>query len=126
MFFFHGLIFLLRSFSIFLTVLPNPFDKCKPNVDSNPFIAALNIMLIKGNTCTDVFFSGHAANSTIWALMWHRYTQYTWIKVGYWILTFINYFLIISTHYHYTIDVVYGIGKFPFLEIKKNSKKEFL
>ena len=71
----QGTCFLLRSVTIMVTILPNPYDTCA-NSSSDaeiPFIEAFKVMLGMRVTCGDVLYSGHAANFTLMALVWQEY-----------------------------------------------------
>lgn len=112
--FIYGSVFCLRSFSIVLTVLPNPLEQCQTVLHPNPFVAAWLLILHINHTCSDVFFSGHAVGMTLFTLFWQKYTKHLFFKVIMWIVWVVGCFLIIATHYHYTIDVIFGVGKFFF------------
>lgn len=109
--FIYGTVWLLRAFSIVLTVLPNPLEQCKAILHPNPFVAAWLLVFDINHTCADVFFSGHAVGITLFVLFWQRYTKHWFFKIIMWILWVAGCFLIIATHYHYTIDVIFGVGE---------------
>ncbi len=64
-------------------------------------------------TCNDLLFSGHTVNLTISALTWtmfynveYKYLPSIIIKIVAWLVAFTGYFFIISTRFHYSIDVL--------------------
>lgn len=71
----QGTCFLLRSVTILVTILPNPYDTCANSSSDQeiPFIEAFKVMLGMRVTCGDVLYSGHAANFTLMALVWQEY-----------------------------------------------------
>ena len=71
----QGTCFLLRSITIMVTILPNPYDTCvnTSRDDEIPFLEAFRVMLGTRITCGDVLYSGHAANFTLMALIWQEY-----------------------------------------------------
>lgn len=106
--FIHAILFFLRGTSIAITMLPNPWTQCNIEEFPNVFIGGLMIILGKKRTCFDVLFSGHSAMITLTTLIWIQYEtniiiQLLWIPVA-----TIGYFIMISTRFHYTVDVVYG------------------
>lgn len=105
-FFMHGVVFLLRSLSIAVTVLPNPFSHCKPQVYS--YANALQVMRGVQKTCFDVLFSGHSAAFMLFSLHWFRNTENQVLKWLIWPFCFGGMLVLIATRYHYTIDVLYG------------------
>eukprot|EP00727_Mastigamoeba_balamuthi_P014538 m51a1_g9709 hypothetical protein (370) ;mRNA; r:1400545-1401764 len=92
-----GALFLIRSFTIVLTSLPNPQvprcslalcamlraaltrtpvqDTCVPTATGNPLVEGFLILGGVHKTCSDVFFSGHTVNITLAALLWHQYSH---------------------------------------------------
>merc|ERR1711964_960269 len=52
-------------------------------------------------------YSGHTVIVTVFALAVTEYVERTWLtKMMIWIMTFITYVSIITTKYHYTLDVL--------------------
>ncbi|KAL0477830.1 sphingomyelin synthase-related protein [Acrasis kona] len=105
-----GLCFLLRSISICITLLPNPWVQCKPQITGNYFLGALLIMTGTARTCSDCFFSGHSVMIVLSALVWYTYTDTKFLLLR---LLFIpmgtfGALSIVVTHFHYSIDVMYG------------------
>jgi len=76
-----GAMFLLRGFTIMVTMLPNPLHDCVSTADvdgqsvAGPFLQALLILTGQSSTCADVLFSGHTVNLTLMALVWHHYSH---------------------------------------------------
>ena len=64
-----------------VTLLPNPYKNCKvrsqsSTLETSVFLEAFLILHgFRKNTCSDVFFSGHAANVTLLCLVWLFYTD---------------------------------------------------
>ena len=52
-----GTVYLVRSVSVVLTVLPNPLTECISEPNENLFYDALQLFLAKRTSCGDVFFS---------------------------------------------------------------------
>lgn len=150
-----GVIFFFRGSTIVITLLPNPFYECErkgwdEGLLDHPLSGGLYVMLGQASTCADVFFSGHTANTTLLALVWHQYnhvvplmnghlfprwmrtcfrkicccgmhmksrryskrvrafqatTRLTPSKLLAWVGACVEYYLIIATHFHYTVDV---------------------
>ncbi|KAF4673655.1 hypothetical protein FOL46_006768 [Perkinsus olseni] len=71
----QGSVFLLRSATIIVTLLPPPYQLCVnvSSPDENVFLEAVKIVLGIRFTCGDILFSGHAANFTLMALIWSEY-----------------------------------------------------
>ncbi|KAF4709367.1 hypothetical protein FOZ62_029590, partial [Perkinsus olseni] len=71
----QGSVFLLRSATIIVTLLPQPYPLCVngSSPDENVFIEAVKIVLGIRITCGDLLFSGHTANLTLMALIWSEY-----------------------------------------------------
>mmetsp|Transcript_1751 Transcript_1751/g.1471 ORF Transcript_1751/g.1471 Transcript_1751/m.1471 type:complete len:187 (-) Transcript_1751:38-598(-) len=62
------------------------------------------------HTCADVFYSGHSISVTLATMVWVDYaSSFGWRLFGllWGLLTLV---IIIGTHFHYTIDVVYGVA----------------
>jgi hypothetical protein len=103
----HGCIFLLRAISILVTVLPNPELKCKiERMDYG--LSAYQVMAGYKKTCFDVLFSGHAAAVTLYGGIWIYYEKRRWLKLLIVPFMIIGYLSLIATHFHYTVDVLYG------------------
>jgi hypothetical protein len=106
----HGTAFILRSISISITLLPNPWVQCQPTTVDNYFVGAFFVMAGTHRTCSDCFFSGHSVMIALSSLIWYTYTDSKYMIVRLMIipLTFGGIFSLISTHFHYTVDVLYG------------------
>eukprot|EP00744_Colponema_vietnamica_P009424 GILI01013399.1.p1 GENE.GILI01013399.1~~GILI01013399.1.p1 ORF type:complete len:266 (-),score=41.86 GILI01013399.1:329-1126(-) len=103
-----GTMYSLRGISVIVTGLSNPYPPCQPLISKGAVETALNIMAGKNFTCGDVFFSGHTIYMTCMALVWQDYTPNRILKAWVWIATCGGYLVIICTHFHYTLDVLYG------------------
>jgi len=110
--FLNGCMFLLRSLVVSSTNLPNPFQKCDRIEWGNTFVDAFYVMFHIKSTCADVFYSGHTVNVTLAALTMKEYVYKTngdwwnWSQVAFvWFCTFVAYYSIVVTNFHYTIDV---------------------
>jgi len=105
-----GLCFLLRSISICITLLPNPWVQCKPQITGNYFLGALLIMTGTARTCSDCFFSGHSVMIVLSALIWYTYTdtKFLFLRLLFIPMGTFGALSIIATHFHYSIDVMYG------------------
>jgi uncharacterized membrane protein len=106
----HGTAFLLRSISISITLLPNPWVQCQPQTVDNYFVGAFLVMAGTHRTCSDCFFSGHSVMIALSGLIWFTYTdsKYMLVRLAIIPLALGGGFVLISTHFHYTVDVLYG------------------
>ena len=111
----YGFLFFLRGLSVISTNLPNPnIAHCISTVDdSKPFTEAFAVLATSKLTCYDLLFSGHTVNLTICSLLWTQYATrhrlFNIISISIcWCVSFTGYFLIIATHFHYTVDVLIG------------------
>jgi hypothetical protein len=106
----HGTAFLLRSLSISITLLPNPWVQCQPMTVDNYFVGAFLVMAGTHRTCSDCFFSGHSVMIALSGLIWFTYTdsKYLLVRLAIIPLALGGGFVLISTHFHYTVDVLYG------------------
>lgn len=113
----HGTIFFLRALTItcnlditnIVTILPNPFHVCKPKYNQNIYYTALLIIIGRDYTCHDLLFSGHSVVIMIYSLFYFRYTKSMFLKCSIIPLTLTGFFLILSTRFHYTSDVLFAI-----------------
>jgi hypothetical protein len=102
-----GLLYLFRSFTISFTILPTPYHGCTLQKHENPLLIALKVISAQHSTCGDVMYSGHTMILTTSALLWQLYTNdHIIIKILIWLLSFIGMLIIISTHFHYSDDVI--------------------
>jgi hypothetical protein len=106
----HGFIFILRSISISITMLPNPWSQCQAKVLKKPLLSAFLIIAGIERTCSDCLFSGHSVAMALMGWLWLYYTspQYLFMRLGIIPVVFGGLFALISTHFHYTVDVFYG------------------
>jgi hypothetical protein len=134
-----GALFFVRGFALVMTTLPNPQTTCVATaVGRSPWVEAVYILLTRHKTCADMFFSGHAVNATIAGLIWHHYSHRApllnwdplgrWLRAGpvasavgdiqrattvkllVWYAVAVEFYLIIATRLHYTIDVFTGFA----------------
>jgi hypothetical protein len=112
----QGTCFLLRSITIMVTILPNPYDTCvnTSRDDEVPFLEAFRVMLGTRITCGDVLYSGHAANFTLMALIWQEYGR------GFFIST--SGARRSSLQPEEVLDVSFGVN-FHDVDIQSNSKE---
>eukprot|EP00928_Gymnodinium_smaydae_P023553 TRINITY_DN19398_c0_g1_i1.p1 TRINITY_DN19398_c0_g1~~TRINITY_DN19398_c0_g1_i1.p1 ORF type:complete len:321 (-),score=36.76 TRINITY_DN19398_c0_g1_i1:266-1192(-) len=122
-----GILFLLRGFSIFCTVLPNPDSTCVPQIKypDNIWLEAWRLVAYQDLTCQDVLYSGHTVHITLCCLIWFEYSpRAPWSRneqdtreylIETMIIPFVSvlvgifsYGFIIATHFHYTVDVFLG------------------
>lgn len=89
------IILLIRSFVIWLTVLPK-YKKCNIKY-SNIFFGG----------CYDKLFSGHTAGILIATLLYKKYFNLSNIHLV--LINAINIFLLLSTRGHYTNDIIMAI-----------------
>jgi hypothetical protein len=122
-----GTLFFLRAFSIYCSILPNPDIKCITDVQLSPWYEALRIITFQTVTCADCMFSAHTANITTLALTWQYYANIVPANFGWftipkimqlnhksvmlcvWFFSIAGYVSIISSRFHYTLDVYISI-----------------
>lgn len=119
--FIYGTLWLLRGISIAVTPLPPPDPLCDPGI-MNPnesfLVQGLRVMFGQRSTCCDCLFSGHTMALT---LAWLHTATYAGKDIGVYgrnaelairsfsfVLMVAGFFIIISTHFHYTVDVYLG------------------
>ena len=105
-----GIAYLGRTFSVPLTLLPNPDAGCRAALHPDSFL--LSVLLVPFGstvTCADVFYSGHTIPITCALLVWKDYMRYSRVRVLGFIISTAALFGIIATHFHYTVDVFYGV-----------------
>ena len=59
-------------------------------------------------TCFDVLFSGHSVVIMLYTCFFFRYTENVYLKCAIIPITLMASVFIVATHFHYTIDVLYG------------------
>ena len=91
------IIMFIRAFTILTTILPSD-GKCD---------TSLNIKSFLFGGCFDKIFSGHTSFTLLITLMYYREHIIDLLPLLF--INFINIFLIISTHAHYTVDVLLAI-----------------
>jgi len=113
----EGSLFLLRSVTITITLLPNPFKACQfeATVEESLVYQGLRVMAGQRSTCGDVLFSGHAMIMVLCCLFWFHYMPTTIplriSRVIKWIIaiaTFCGVASCVCTKFHYSVDVTVG------------------
>lgn len=110
-----GSMYFMRSFFVLTTHLPSALESCHPNPQYPFMYDALMIMIQARASCGDIFFSGHTIIFTTvfcCAISYPVLPKYkivstivTWLLV---IFTLGGMFSLITSAYHYTIDVMAG------------------
>ena len=99
-----------RAISVPLTLLPNPDGDCVPHMyPENIFLTTLLVPFGARVTCADVFYSGHTIPITCAILMWKDYMRFNRLRVFGMLASWVSLLGIIVTHFHYTVDVFYGM-----------------
>jgi len=120
-FFLLGLLYLMRSVTMYVTVLPVASSTyyCSPktnNTDAGVIVVrALRILVGMGLSingqhvfCGDYIYSGHTVILTVMSLIVTEYTPRKWypLHIFSWIVTGVGVVLVMVAHGHYTIDVL--------------------
>ena len=90
------IILIIRALTTFTTILPK-HEKCEVNLKWTS-------LLLGG--CYDKLFSGHTAFTTLWTLIFLNEKFINTFQ--FWFINLINSVAIITTHSHYTVDVILG------------------
>lgn len=111
-----GVAYFGRAVSIPQTLLPNPDASCIPNLNGDSVLVSAILVPFGGAvTCTDVFYSGHTIPITCAIMVWLDYMRTNRLR---WLGISVSSFAllgIIATHFHYTVDVFYGMAITYFL-----------
>jgi hypothetical protein len=101
-----------RAFSVPWTLLPNPDPDCAPilNETSPTVFQAMLVPFGMTVTCADVFYSGHTIPITCACLVWTDYMRRSYLRPLGLCVSSLALLGIIATHFHYTIDVLYGFA----------------
>jgi len=101
--------YLGRAISIPMTLLPNPDPQCVPILNRDSLLTSI-VLIPFGltNTCSDVFYSGHAIPTSCALLTWYDYMRRNPLRPVGVSISALALLAIIATHFHYTIDVFYG------------------
>lgn len=67
------------------------------------------VLIGRDYTCHDLLFSGHTVVITLYCLFFCRYTKSSIFKLLMLTLGIVALFLIVSTRFHYSSDVLYGM-----------------
>lgn len=116
-----SVLYLLRSFTISMTVFPNPYKQCEWTmnikdidlVDTYSYtwlfvMDFLDILLMKTKTCGDVMYSGHTALVTSMAMCWIISCKKLAVRLVIISISIVILLSVISTRFHYTDDVLIG------------------
>eukprot|EP00818_Percolomonas_sp_WS_P004163 CAMPEP_0117450064 /NCGR_PEP_ID=MMETSP0759-20121206/8272_1 /TAXON_ID=63605 /ORGANISM="Percolomonas cosmopolitus, Strain WS" /LENGTH=256 /DNA_ID=CAMNT_0005242567 /DNA_START=328 /DNA_END=1098 /DNA_ORIENTATION=- len=104
----HSILFFLRGISITITILPNPWEQCRADRFDNIFLAPFKVMIGHRRTCYDVLYSGHSCAVTLTTLIWIQYETNTLIQLLWIPVAICGYVVLVATHFHYSIDVMFG------------------
>ncbi|EER07122.1 conserved hypothetical protein, partial [Perkinsus marinus ATCC 50983] len=100
-----------RALSVPMTQLPNPDASCKAILDwDHPLISILLVPFGLAHTCADVFYSGHSISVTLATMVWWDYTSSIASRLFGLFWGLFTLLVIMSTHFHYTLDVMYGVA----------------
>ena len=121
----YGTLMLMRSVTLLLTALPDPYFRCF-TAETGTFgqgwstmpwrrVVYKFITLFDGSasgslTCGDLIFSGHTIVFVLCALMWHTYYRPSHVllnpmKLAIWALSVVGTVLLLVTRMHWTIDI---------------------
>lgn len=95
-----GCIYVLRSFTLIATALPDP-EECEKYEPTLSFSALLK------DRCGDMM--GHTVNLTLAALVWSQYTKYRLVALLAWAISITAMLLFIANQSHYSIDVLISL-----------------
>ncbi|KAI8068072.1 PAP2 superfamily C-terminal-domain-containing protein [Gongronella butleri] len=112
-----GFLYIFRGITLVVTTLPSPLiDHCEPSpiaLHGSPGERLLYLFqVVTGviNPCTDQIFSGHTAVLMSCVMIWRIHSRmrwpYAWVL---YILATAGMFVIIATHFHYTVDVLLAV-----------------
>ena len=119
----YGTIMFMRSFTLLMTALPDPYYVCATHTDvlhswtSIPWRSVFNDVfeLLGSNsarnsvTCGDLIFSGHTVLFVLCALVVHTYykTMHSLnpLKLWMWIISVVGTTLLLITRMHWTLDI---------------------
>lgn len=111
----QGTLFMLRSITIVVTLLPNPYHSCvlHPARDESFIAEGLKVMGGSRTTCGDVMYSGHSVNMTLMNLFWQENYPSHWrtaafVRSFWWLVNIVGLIVCVTTHFHYTVDVLIG------------------
>ena len=112
----YTIVLTMRDISMSVTSFPDPSERCAhPKPTSfvvNP--KTIFVAITGGLTCGDMIFSGHLIAFLVPCVI-HTHFYANWVSLGLWANTFLGAFLIISSHFHYTVDCVLAILIVPLI-----------
>lgn len=103
-------LYLIRCFTIIATIMPNPDQTCMPDhrLFANWFYGGFLILTGQSKTCSDEVFSGHTINVLTCIAIWVIYNKGAIVYILSSLYALITLIVIITTRYHYTVDVIVG------------------
>ncbi|KAL0477550.1 sphingomyelin synthase [Acrasis kona] len=105
-----GLIYIIRTISISITLLPNPYQQCQASPFEGYFYDALMVFLFQKTTCHDCFFSGHTVVISSVSLLWYDYLDCSLLfRLPAIVFAAVGASLIVMCHFHYSVDVMFGL-----------------
>lgn len=111
---------LFRIVSFLSTILPSPATHCRPgSTDYNPPSTVWDVIfrLDVSSGCGDLIFSSHTVFSLTSCLVIQRFSPWWVFKVFAWVMSIAFSFIVISTHKHYSVDVVIAWYTVPLIWI---------
>ncbi|KAJ1677239.1 hypothetical protein EV182_006578, partial [Spiromyces aspiralis] len=107
-----AILYFLRSLTLVVTTLPTPLVECEPTYHrgwAGYLNGAWDQITGRRLTCTDCIFSGHSMTLTLSFLMWlHHARHWLFVAIAF-AQTTVGLFLIIASHFHYSIDVLLAV-----------------
>mmetsp|Transcript_2527 Transcript_2527/g.2122 ORF Transcript_2527/g.2122 Transcript_2527/m.2122 type:complete len:196 (-) Transcript_2527:85-672(-) len=79
-------------------------------IEGSPFWSVMLMPFGISHTCADVFYSGHSIPITLSMMFWIDYAPTLQERAFGCALSVAAMLVIICTHFHYTLDVLYGVG----------------
>eukprot|EP01130_Rhizamoeba_saxonica_P000670 TRINITY_DN10612_c0_g1_i1.p1 TRINITY_DN10612_c0_g1~~TRINITY_DN10612_c0_g1_i1.p1 ORF type:complete len:258 (-),score=35.53 TRINITY_DN10612_c0_g1_i1:46-819(-) len=110
-----GFLMLLRSTTIAITSLNNPWPDCNQcGIDTGcPDTlyesVVYTILRFPLYDCGDLIFSGHTVHYIMCALVWHSYDKTIYHKIQraiVWIFTLFGITMLLSCRFHYSVDIL--------------------
>mmetsp|Transcript_4085 Transcript_4085/g.5874 ORF Transcript_4085/g.5874 Transcript_4085/m.5874 type:complete len:323 (+) Transcript_4085:149-1117(+) len=110
----------LRIVCFLVTTLPGPNYHCRPH--SPEYSPPKTLMDIFGRQdaffgCGDLVFSSHTIFVVLFALIWHKYCPFKWVRLIVWTLVFFFGLLVVAARKHYSLDIIVAWYTVPLLWI---------